>query len=502
MSGRRGGPESEGARTGWTGADLIALGASEGPALGRMLRVVNARPHTAAEVGAVVEAHRPPPALAQRAEPAPCEWNITAETEDERENVARLRETMDVVLRVPVVERGAIMPDACPSGPVGTIPVGGVVAARDAILPGMHSADICCSLMATVLDGPTPAEAMAAAHEATHFGPGGRGARGELALPDALAEAVDALPYPGLGDVARAHMGTQGDGNHFAFVGTLESTGQTALVTHHGSRGLGARVFRAGMRIAEDFRKRLSPTTPKQNAWIPWDTDEGRAYWAALGTVREWTRRNHESLHELVVGATGAAVALRRWNEHNFVFREDDDDGALFWHAKGATPIHDPLLPDTDGVQIVPLNMAEPVLFVVGERNARNLGFAPHGAGRNTSRTRHKRRLAGRSEAEVLAEETAGLDVRFFCGRADVSELPSAYKDAASVQADMARFELARVVDRVLPHGSIMAGDWERDAPWKVRARERAARREGAGAPDAPDAHRPDGHEENARWPS
>lgn len=184
-------------------------------------------------------------------------------------------------------------------------------------------------------------------------------------------------------------------------------------------------------------------------------------------------------------------MSHRRWNEHNFVFREEDADGSLFWHAKGATPIHDPLLPDTDGVQIVPLNMAEPVLFVRGTRNATNLGFAPHGAGRNTSRTTHRKRLAGRADADVFAEETAGLDVRFWCGRTDVSELPSAYKDAAGVQADMARFGLAEVVDRVLPHGSIMAGDREQDAPWKARKREKLARRAANGGPD--------GHQENAR---
>ena len=57
-----------------------------------------------------------------------------------------------------------------------------------------------------------------------------------------------------------------------------------------------------------------------------------------------------------------------------------------------------------------PPSMAEPVPFVRGERSERNLGFAPHGAGRNTSRTKHKQRLAGRDDADVFAEETAGPD--------------------------------------------------------------------------------------------
>ena len=189
--------------------------------------------------------------------------------------------------------------------------------------------------------------------------------------------------------------------------------------------------------------------------------------------MRAWTKRNHETIHEATIEATGARVVDRFWNEHNFVFREECEDGPVVWHAKGATPVHDAFLPDTDGRQIVPLNMREPILIVRGERTATNLGFAPHGAGRNMSRTKHKRGLAGRADADVVAAETTGLDVRFWCGKPDVSELPSAYKDADSVRSDMRAFGLADVVDRVLPHGSIMAGDWERDAPWRKKRRNR-----------------------------
>ena len=448
-------------------------------------------------MAALVElAHRPAP------EPRPSEaiagpvrpGTSRADTDDERENVEKLRDTMDVVLRVPVVERAAVMPDACPSGPVGTIPVGGVVAARNAILPGMHSADICCSLMATVIDGATPEAVLEAMHAATHFGPGGRPTRSARpALPEPLAGRSTRCPTRGCRTSRATHMGTQGDGNHFAFVGRLESSGKTALVTHHGSRGLGARVFKAGMRIAEAYRREAVADTPKQNAWIPYGQRRGTQ---PTGTrcrlVRAWTKRNHETLHEAVLEAVGGRVSLRSLERAQLRVPRGGRAGAACSGTPRARPRSTtPLLPDTDGVQIVPLNMAEPVLFVRGARNARNLGFAPHGAGRNMSRTKHKKRLAGRSDADVFAEETAGLDVRFWCGRTDVSELPSAYKDAASVQADMARFELAEVVDRVLPHGSIMAGDWERDAPWKIRKREKLAARAASAGPD--------GHQENAR---
>ncbi len=37
----------------------------------------------------------------------------------------------------------------------------------------------------------------------------------------------------------------------------------------------------------------------------------------------------------------------------------------------------------------------------------------------------------------------------------------------------MDEFGLGKVIDEVLPYGSIMAGDWQKNAPWKVRKRKR-----------------------------
>ena len=66
---------------------------------------------------------------------------------DLEEASAKICESMDVVMKVPTIVKGAIMPDACPTGPIGHIPVGGIAVAKNAIHPAMHSADICCSVM-------------------------------------------------------------------------------------------------------------------------------------------------------------------------------------------------------------------------------------------------------------------------------------------------------------------------------------------------------------------
>jgi hypothetical protein len=51
-----------------------------------------------------------------------------------------------------------------------------------------------------------------------------------------------------------------------------------------------------------------------------------------------------------------------------------------------------------------------------------------------------------------------------------MSELPAAYKSAATVRAQIAEYGLAEIVDTIEPIGCIMAGEWDRDAPWKLKA--------------------------------
>ncbi|WP_425075073.1 RtcB family protein [Sagittula sp. S175] len=400
-----------------------------------------------------------PPTMDLRATSAvPFHENIETGDADEEDNLAKVRQTMTALMRVPTIEAGAIMPDACPAGPVGTIPVGGVAAARNAIHPGMHSADICCSVMITDLGHADPKAVLDAAQSVTHFGPGGRPNGKRFTVSMGLLDAFRENPFlnnPKSLRMAQEHMGTQGDGNHFLFVGRSRKTGRTAIVTHHGSRGPGAVLYKNGMAVAERFRKELSPSTPKQNAWIPADRQEGQDYWAALQLIRKWTKANHNAIHQATVEAARAEVGNRFWNEHNFVFKRGD----LYYHGKGATPAWDGYAADATGLTLIPLNMAEPVLVVRGKDAAHGLGFSPHGAGRNFSRSEHRRRMGSVTPEQMLKAETAGLDVRFHAGAVDASELPSSYKKAEGVVRQIERYGLAEIEDYIDPYGCIMAGD-------------------------------------------
>lgn len=419
------------------------------------------------EVRAMLESYKPAPTtplapLGQK----PFHVNIDADNEDEQDNIKSVKDHMHELMRTPTIESGAIMPDACPAGPKGTIPVGGVVATKNAIHPGMHSADICCSVMISNLGQVAPRAVLDTAQSITHFGPGGRPQGRRFTVSQDLVDGFREnrfLANPKIQRMMHEHMGTQGDGNHFLFVGTSRKTGETCIVTHHGSRGPGAGLYRLGMECADKYRKKLSPKTLRQNAWIPADTEDGMAYWDALQLVRKWTKANHNGIHQATVEAVGAELADRYWNEHNFVFKRDD----LYYHGKGATPAWDGFAHDSTGLTLIPLNMSEPVLVVRGKDAEHGLGFSPHGAGRNFSRSEHKRRNSGLTPEAMLEQETSGLDIRFYEGKIDISELPSGYKDANSVVRQIEKYKLADIEDYIDPYGCIMAGDiepfWKRD---------------------------------------
>ena len=480
-------------------SDLIDIGYPAGPELETMLRRagelagrgVGDRKYLlkllAREFGA------PPPRLVPREQPVPWSEALEASGKDGHENLYAVRRQMQALLRSPVITGGVILPDACPmGGGEAVIPVGAAIAAENAIIPSAHSSDICCSMFATFyqercgIDGEL--DVLTAM---TRFGQGHRHL--DDLVPDPVHdEPVWDNPFlTGLRDRAALHMADQGDGNHFAYIGEIDAdagllenlraagygdlAGSLAavgsgrlrvLITHHGSRGLGAHVFKRGQIAAEKHTRRVSNGIPDAAAWLDARTGDGPAYWEALQYVARWTKANHRAIHRRFLERIGASAVAQIGNEHNFVWKRGD----VFYHGKGATPAWK----DETGRPLlgwIPLNMAAPVLLVLGADNPEYLSFAPHGAGREISRTALRRRFPTQDLREhEIARSTAGLDIRWYCGKPDLSETPVAYKDAAQVREQIERFGLARVIAEVRPLGCIMAGDTGRS--WRDREEE------------------------------
>ena len=484
-----------------TAQDLLDAGWSEGPEIGAALErvaVYEARGIDDPKYLLKLVARDVPksqPKLLAREEPCPLGEAIEATCEEDEKNIGNVRRLMTDLLHMPRVQRGAIMPDACPAGVApATIPVGGAVAVENAIIPSGHSADICCSMYATFFRcGKDVSEMLDDLTASTRFGFGGRKPEDIVRHP-VVDEAVWGNKFlTGLENHARIHMADQGDGNHFAFLGkaefdaaalaALEAAGQgemvaamraasvdgerfesLALVTHHGSRGLGAHLYKRGQNAALKHTAKIAKNIPKAAAWLDLDTPEGEAYWEALQYVSRWTKANHQSIHRRFLEKSDVSGIAEFGNEHNFVWKRGD----IFMHGKGATPAWrddagNPLL------GLVPLNMAAPILVTLGRDNDDYLSFCPHGAGRNRSRTATMKRFRDpAAAAAAIAEGTRGIEARWFYGKPDLTETPIGYKPAEQVRAQIEKFALADIVAEIAPLGSLMAGD-SGPAPWKRR---------------------------------
>ena len=467
----------------WTGKDLIEAGFKPSKEFGRYLNIANvmeSEGKTSDEILSAIQGlednikHLAELKLAkqmplQDSKKVRIIINIDNPTNAlEDANLKTVIDNMRVIATLPTVKAAAIMPDACPAG---FIPVGAVVAAENAIHPGMHSSDVCCSMFMTEVNFfEEVSDVLDVVQKVSHFGAGGikTADRSDYLMPtinlakdytnsDVFKDNMF-LNNQAMKEAFVEHLASHGDGNHFFYVGERRSSGNLTFVTHHGSRKPGALLYKEGMRVAEKFRLDICPEAPKAGAWIPFATEEGRQYWKALEVIRQWTKLNHSMIHNAVLNELvhnpKTSIVERFWNPHNFVFRANN----LFLHAKGATPVFDHSN-DCNGKALIPLNMNEPILIANTTTGSDNgMGFAPHGAGRNYSRTYHKKLNEHKTVEELMKEETKGIDARFYTGTPDISELPSAYKSADKILNQINKYGLCDIADYIDPLGSMMAG--------------------------------------------
>ena len=369
---------------------------------------------------------------------------------------------MERACQLPVSVAGALMPDAH----VGYgLPIGGVLATDNAVIPFAVGVDIACRMKMTVLDLPlrelsNHQDRFAKAIEAeTRFGVGASfSRRREHEVMDADWSVSPVTKS--LRDKAWSQLGTSGSGNHFVEFGVftvldpaagLEQGEYLALLSHSGSRGTGAQVCDHYSKLAVKKHPEL-PKELSKLAWLSLDSAEGQEYWAAMELMGRYAAANHACIHRHVAGNLGAEVLFDLENHHNFAWKErhviDGEPREVIVHRKGATPAG-------EGVRgIIPGSMASPGFVVRGKGNAASLNSASHGAGRVMSRSQAMKTFDWKEANRVLEERgvkllSAGLD-----------EVPMVYKDIHEVMA--AQADLVEVLGRFDPKLVKMAPHGER----------------------------------------
>jgi tRNA-splicing ligase RtcB len=364
---------------------------------------------------------------------------------------------MENACRLPVAVRAALMPDAH----VGYgLPIGGVLATRDAVIPYAVGVDIACRMRLSIVDMPADAikldrdRLIKVLEEQTRFGMGACFAKPHD-HPVMSQDWNITWTTKNMKQKARSQLGSSGSGNHFVEWGVvtlaepdlgLEPGEYLALLSHSGSRGAGATVADYYSKLAQDLHPEL-PDELRHLAWLDMNSEPGQEYWAAMNLMGDYAAANHAVIHREMLKALGVDALHVTENHHNFCWKEEHDGEDVYVHRKGATPAG-------EGVMgIIPGSMATPAYVVRGLGSDDSLRSASHGAGRVMSRRAAHQSVDWKATERLLAER----DVTLLS--AGIDEAPAVYKNIHDVMN--AQQDLVDIVARFMPRIVKMAPSGE-----------------------------------------
>ena len=373
-----------------------------------------------------------------------------------------------------LVHHVALMPDAH----LGYgMPIGGVVAADNAVIPAAVGVDIGCGMIATETD--VPAEAFAEMSFRRAFQeklkeriPVGEGVSHRVTQDWEGFEEYTA--HNGMrsslwpSKLDRMNLGTLGGGNHFVELqkstpvdgsaGEPEGGAKVWLMIHSGSRNLGKRIeehyHRIAARICERFH---SPLPDKDLAFLPIDEPTGHDYFTdmlfALRYAKENRRRMMEAMKATLAEFVPGVNFIRTIDiHHNYAAFEEHFGEKVCVHRKGATSAK------LDEIGIIPGSMGTASYIVRGLGNPDSFMSCSHGAGRRMSRIA--------ASTTLTVEECDKAMDGIVCerwhkykgfgkakGRLDLSEAPQAYKDIEDVIAS--ELDLVEPLVRLVPLASL-----------------------------------------------
>lgn len=357
---------------------------------------------------------------------------------------------MNVAMQLPISKKGALMPDAH-SG--YGLPIGGVLATENAVIPYGVGVDIGCRMCMTLYDLPDNYieryhhQLKEGLKEHTAFG------MGKEVINPFDDEILEHKAFYEIPIVKRMHkkaqmqLGSSGSGNHFVEFGYVDIQQKNnsmnlplgryvAILSHSGSRGLGATIANHYTQIA--MQKCQLPRPAKQLAWLDLDSEEGMEYWISMNLAGDYAQACHDHIHYRLGKVLGKKPVGKIENHHNFAWKEKQPTGEeLIVHRKGATPAA------KGEMGIIPGSMATPGFIVEGKGERSSLSSASHGAGRHLSRSKAAETMTRSKMLKILDKERITLI------GGGVDEAPIAYKNIHDVIE--AQTELINIVGTFYP---------------------------------------------------
>jgi tRNA-splicing ligase RtcB (3'-phosphate/5'-hydroxy nucleic acid ligase) len=336
----------------------------------------------------------------------------------------------------------AIMPDAH----LGYgMPIGGVLATEDVIIPNAVGVDIGCGMCAVQTSRTTirPEElknimALIRGEIPVGFKHHRKAQDSRLMPRPPAGHTLSGLPL-----VAREYengltqLGTLGGGNHFIEIQRGDD-GHIWIMIHSGSRNIGFQVANHYNKVAIALNaKWKSEIPPKwQLAFLPLSSETGQRYLAEMQFCVDFALANRklmlERIQEIFLAVVSpVSFALPINIAHNYARLELHFHKDVLVHRKGATSARD------GEVGIIPGSQGTKSTIVRGKGNRDSFASCSHGAGRIMGRKQAQRQLDLHAEIKKLDAQGIIHGIR---GKRDLDEASGAYKDIDKVlvaQADL-----------------------------------------------------------------
>jgi len=335
----------------------------------------------------------------------------------------------------------AIMPDAHKGF---GMPIGGVMATKDVIIPNAVGLDIGCGMCAvktslTEIDTETLKKIMGEIRKQIPVGFNHQKEEQDSNLMPINAEnAHREMPIVwNEYNAALTQLGTLGGGNHFIEI-QKGNDGHIWIMIHSGSRNLGKQVAEYYNKLAVELNEKWHSSVPKswELAFLPLDSDEGKAYLREMKYCVDFALANRKMMMDIIKGIFlletecygslyQTADCPKPFDEminiaHNYASLENHFGQNVWVHRKGATQARENM------IGIIPGSQGSKSYIVKGKGNRESFMSCSHGAGRIMSRTKARETLDLETEKKKLDDQ--GI-IHAIQGIDDLDEAASAYKD-------------------------------------------------------------------------
>ena len=325
-----------------------------------------------------------------------------------------------------------------PDGHVGYgMPIGGIFASIDVVIPNAVGSDISCGVIAIQTDATSiTKEEIKKIFGGSKENKGGIRSRIPLGFKHHskkvewsgfdLAPQIDVIQSEL--SSAEKQLGTLGGGNHFIEIQKGDDGFIWAMI-HSGSRNFGYKIAKTYNKLAQELCNKWYSNIPFSKgedglAFLPIDSEQGREYLTAMNYASDFALENRSRMMNCMKEEMSNVLncnVVREINvHHNYARLENHFGRNIMVHRKGATSAK------LGQYGLIPGSQGTSSYVVVGKGNQESFMSCSHGAGRKMSRKKAREELNLEEEQDKLNKLGIIHSIR---NPNDLDEASSAYKD-------------------------------------------------------------------------